>query len=194
MTDTALGETRADAGGPADASGPVDASASTPAGVVLSESCTGTVAAPDGVPWLTAEQQADWRAYLLGVARLADALNRQLERDVDLSLSEYEILVRLSEAEGRTLRMSDLATSLMHSRSRLTHTVGRLEARGLVVRAACPDDRRGVNCSMTDAGYALLESAAPGHVLAVRENLVDRLTPEELRALGRAMTKVAPAV
>ena len=158
----------------------------------VADSCSGTVTAPDGVPWLTPEQQADWRSYLLGVARLSDALNHQLERDVDLSLSEYEILVRLSEAADRTLRMSDLATSLMHSRSRLTHTVGRLESRGLVVRAACPDDRRGVNCTMTDAGYALLGTAAPGHVRAVREQLVDRLTPDELRALGRAMAKVAP--
>ncbi len=163
------------------------------AGPVPAESCSGSVPAPDGVPWLSAEQQTHWRAYLLGAARLSDALTRQLEHDAGLSLSEYEILVRLSEAEGRTLRMSDLATSLVHSRSRLTHTVGRLESRGLVVRASCPDDRRGVNCTMTDAGYALLESAAPGHVQAVREHLVDRLTGEELRAVGRAMAKVALA-
>ena len=143
--------------------------------------------------WLTAEQQAHWRSYLLGVARLNDALNRQLEREAGLSLSEYEILVRLSEAPDRTLRMSDLATSLMHSRSRLTHTVGRLESQGLVERRSCSDDRRGVNCTMTDTGYDLLARSAPGHVRAVRAQLVDRLTDDELRALGRAMAKVAPA-
>lgn len=146
----------------------------------------------EDVTWLSPEEQVHWRSYLLGVARLNEALNRQLEREAGLSLSEYEILVRLSEAEGRTLRMSDLATSLMHSRSRLTHTVGRLEAQGLVERRACPDDRRGVNCTMTDAGYALLERSAPGHVRAVRENLVDPLTSDELRGLGCAMAKVAP--
>lgn len=150
-------------------------------------------ASAQDVTWLTPDQQIHWRSYLLGVARLNDALNRQLEREAGLSLSEYEILVRLSEAEGRTLRMSDLATSLMHSRSRLTHTVGRLESQGLVERRSCSDDRRGVNCTMTDAGFDLLARSAPGHVRAVREHLVDRLTDDELRALGRAMAKVAPA-
>jgi len=146
----------------------------------------------DDVAWLTPEQQDYWRAYLLGVARLTDALGHQLERDAGLSLSEYEMLVRLSEAPERTLRMSDLAVSLKHSRSRLTHTVGRLESQGLVERQACDADRRGVNCVMTDAGFGLLARSAPGHVRAVREHLVDRLTDDELRALGQAMAKVAP--
>lgn len=145
------------------------------------------------VRWLSADEQASWRSYLQGVARLTDALNRQMERDTGLSLSEYEVLVRLSEAAGHTSRMSDLATSLVHSRSRLTHTVRRLEAEGLVERRGCEDDRRGVNCVMTAAGYALLVRTAPGHVQAVRELMVDRLTDTELRAVGAAMSKVAPA-
>ena len=142
--------------------------------------------------WLTAEQQRHWRAFLAGSARLADALNRQLEDDAGLSLSEYEILVRLSEAPDRTVRMSELALSLVHSRSRITHAVARLERRDLVERRECPDDRRGVNCALTTAGYRLLVEAAPGHVSAVRELLVDRLTDSELQALGVAMSKVAP--
>jgi len=146
----------------------------------------------DAVPWLSVEQQVSWRAFLQGASRLTEGLNRQLERDAGLSVSEYEILSRLSETPGRTARMSDLATSLVHSRSRLTHTVGRLESRALVERRPCPDDRRGVNCVMTDAGYELLVGMAPGHVRAVRELLVDRLTEAELRALGEAMAKVAP--
>jgi len=146
----------------------------------------------DAVPWLSVEQQVSWRAFLQGASRLIEGLNRQLERDAGLSVSEYEILSRLSETPGRTLRMSDLAMSLVHSRSRLTHTVGRLESRALVERRPCPDDRRGVNCVMTDAGYELLVGTAPGHVRAVRELLVDRLTEAELRALGETMTKVAP--
>lgn len=145
----------------------------------------------DAAPWLSVEQQGSWRAFLQGASRLIEGLNRQLERDAGLSVSEYEILARLSETPGRTLRMSDLAIGLVHSRSRLTHTVGRLESRALVERRPCPDDRRGVNCAMTDAGYELLAAAAPGHVRAVRELLVDPLTEAELRALGEAMAKVA---
>lgn len=146
---------------------------------------------PPPARWLSTEQQQHWRAYLLGSARLQEALNRQLEDDADMSLSEYEILVRLSEVDGRTVRMSELAASVMHSRSRLTHTVSRLERRGLVARTACADDRRGVNCTLTDAGYAVLERTAPGHVEAVRRNLVDLLTPEQFRVLGEVMGVVA---
>jgi len=153
-------------------------------------------AGPSGEPvrWLAPEQQESWRAYLLGVTRLTEALGRALDEDARLSLSEYEILVRLSEAPEHAARMSELAASLVHSRSRLTHTVGRLEARGLVERRTCAADGRGVNAVMTPEGYALLVAAAPGHVRAVRENLVDVLTDEELTALGRAMARVAPGV
>ena len=144
--------------------------------------------------WLTVEQQRHWRAYLDGSACLAEALGRQLERDAELSLSEYEVLVRLSEAPGRTLRMSTLADSLAHSRSRVTHTIGRLEARGLVERRPCAADGRGVNAAMTTAGFARLETAAPGHVAAVRTHLVDVLTDEQLRALGESMAAVREAL
>lgn len=145
----------------------------------------------DDVPWLTDAQQRAWRAYLLGTARLTDALTRQLEADADLSLSEYEILVRLSEVPEHTLRMSELASSLVHSRSRLTHTVTRLERRGLVERRNCIEDGRGVNCVMTEAGYGLLVAAAPGHVRAVRAHLVDLLSDGQLLTLGRAMEQIA---
>ncbi len=146
--------------------------------------------APSGTRWLTSEQQVHWRAYLLGTARLTEALNRQLESEAGLSLSEYEILVRLSEAPERTVRMSELAASLVHSRSRLTHTVSRLERRSLVERRTCVGDGRGVNCTMTDEGFALLEAAAPGHVAAVRENLLDLLTDEQFTVLGEAMAAI----
>lgn len=139
------------------------------------------------VRWLTEDEQAFWRAYLLGSARLTEALTRQLEMDAQVSLSEYEILVRLSEVPDHTLRMSELAACLVHSRSRLTHTVSRMERRGLVRRENCVGDGRGVNCVLTDGGFALLQATAPGHVRAVRTHLVDRLTPEQFRALGEAM-------
>jgi Transcriptional regulators len=145
------------------------------------------------VRWLDAEQQRHWRAFLTGSAIVTSALSAQLEAESGLSLSEYEVLVRLSEAPERTLRMSRLAEGLVHSRSRLTHTVRRMEERGLVERRQCESDGRGVNCRMTEHGYQVLVEAAPGHVMAVRRVLVDVLTPEQFAALGEAMAAVAAA-
>lgn len=139
--------------------------------------------------WLSAEQQAVWRVYLDGVARIQDALDADL-RSHGLDLAEYEILVRLSESDDRSMRMSDLAEATRQSRSRLTHTVTRLERNGHVTRAPAPDDRRGVMASLTDAGYALLERAAPHHVAAVRAVLVDVADPADFAALGRVMGAV----
>jgi len=144
--------------------------------------------------WLTAEEQRHWRAFRDGTARLLDVLGRELEEESGLSLAEYEVLVRLSEAPERTMRMSELATGLAHSRSRLTHTVSRMENAGLVARVACRSDARGVNCVMTEAGWQRIVAAAPGHVRGVREHLVDALTPEQFRALGEAMEVVRAAL
>ena len=141
--------------------------------------------------WLTEEQQGSWRHYLEGTARFVEALGAVHDRTLDLSLGEYSLLVQLSEAPERTMRMSTLADGLVLSRSRLTHTVARMEARGLVARQAAEGDRRGVNCTMTDAGFTALEASAPGHVAAVRRIMVDALDPEEFAALGRIMAKVA---
>ena len=146
------------------------------------------------VRWLTFEQQRHWRDFLVGTARLTEALGQQLEHDAGLSLSEYEVLVRLSEAPEHTLRMSSLANELAHSRSRITHTIRRLEASGFIARRACEADGRGVNAVMTPAGFAHLETAAPGHVTAVREHLVDVLTDAQLGALGEAMSAVSAAL
>lgn len=145
------------------------------------------------VPWLDDEQQGSWRAFLEGSSRLMEALGRDLDRESGLSLHEYEVLVRLSENPGRTLRMSALADSLAHSRSRVTHTVRRLEERGLVQRQACPVDGRGVDCHLTDDGMVTLAEAAPHHVRSVRHRMVDVLTAEQLRVLGQAMALVAGA-
>lgn len=144
--------------------------------------------------WLTPEQQVSWRSFLLGSSRLNEALNRQLETDSGISLGEYEILVRLSEAPDHTIRMSELAAAVVQSRSRLTHTVSRMEKRGLVRRETCLADGRGVNCVLTEDGFEFLRTAAPGHVQAVRDHLVDLLTDEQFRALGEAMAVVARGV
>ncbi|MBS43728.1 MAG: MarR family transcriptional regulator [Nocardioides sp.] len=119
-----------------------------------------------------------------------DRLDDDLRRHHDISLVEFEILVRLSEGDGR-LRMARLADSLAHSRSRVTHTVKRMEKDDLVRREESPDDGRGVVAVMTDAGRALLERVAPTHVGGVRDHLVDLASPEDLEALGRVMNAVA---
>lgn len=150
---------------------------------------TGT--GPDEPHWLTADEQRAWRAYRDGTFLLLRALARELEEGAGLSLHEYEVLVRLSEAPGRTLRMSELAADVAHSRSRLTHTIGRMEAAGLVARVPCPHDARGVNCTLTPAGWERLVAAAPLHVTGVRSHLVDVLSPTQLAALGAAMGAVA---
>ena len=140
--------------------------------------------------WLTAEEQRAWRAYIESSKVLADALDRQLQRDADMPHAYYEILVRLSEADDRSLRMSELADRTLSSRSRLSHAVARLEERGWVVREECPSDRRGQIARLTDLGFSTLAAAAPGHVEAVRQNVIDVLSAEQLAhltAIGEAI-------
>jgi DNA-binding MarR family transcriptional regulator len=142
--------------------------------------------------WLDAEEQRTWRAFLAATRLLMDRLDRQLQHEAGIPHTYYEILVRLSEVPGRSLRMSQLAVSSMSSRSRISHAVARLEETGWVRRRECPTDRRGAVCELTDAGFAALEAAAPGHVGAVRENLFDLLTTEQvgqLRHISEAIAK-----
>ncbi|GAA4637520.1 MarR family transcriptional regulator [Actinoallomurus vinaceus] len=144
--------------------------------------------------WLDAAQQRDWRAYIEGSVRLADLLDRDLKSKHGLSTAEYEILVRLSEAPDRRLRMAELAEFASQSRSRLSHTVARLECKGLVARGTCGADKRGVNAELTDEGFALLERAARDHVATVREFFIDVIDPDDLKAVGRAFGAVAERV
>ncbi|ACQ81499.1 transcriptional regulator, MarR family [Beutenbergia cavernae DSM 12333] len=152
-----------------------------------------TAAHQEDVRWLDADQQRSWRAYIAGTTYLMAALSHDLETATGLSMPEYEVLVRLSEAPGRTLRMSSLANGLVHSRSRMTHTITRMERAGLVERARCGDDGRGVFATMTPAGWDRLVAAAPIHVASVRDRLVDAVTPDQMEALGEAMAAVARA-
>jgi DNA-binding MarR family transcriptional regulator len=144
--------------------------------------------------WLTTEQQRDWRSFLLGSTLLMDRLDRDLREHHDLSLPEYEILVRLSESGNRALRMAELADSVKNSRSRITHTIARMERAGLVVRKQCPSDGRGVIAHLTERGYTKLVDAAPDHVDSVRSALIDVVGPEDLAAIGRAFSTVAEAL
>jgi len=143
--------------------------------------------------WLDAEEQHAWRQYLHASRLLETVMDRDLQF-YGLQLSEYEIIAVLSEQPGKRLRMSAVAEIVVQSRSRMTHTAGRLEKRGWVRREACSGDRRGVEVVLTDAGYAAVVQMAPTHVHSVRANLIDPLSREEFLALGRAMAAVGRGI
>jgi DNA-binding MarR family transcriptional regulator len=134
--------------------------------------------------WLSDEEQAAWRPFVALLFRMPAALDAQLQKEAGISNYEYLVLSSLSEAPGRTLRMSELAALASGSLSRLSHVVSRLESRGWVRREACPGDGRFINAVLTDEGWAKVVATAPGHVAAVRRLLVDVLSPEDLRTLG----------
>jgi len=141
--------------------------------------------------WLDADQQLAWRAFIVGSTLLNDTLDRELRHAHGISLAEYEILVRLSEVPGRTLRMAKIAESMQHSRSRVTHTVSRMEKDGLIRREAATGDKRGVDAIMTSKGWELLQAAAHTHVTGVREHFVDLASPADFAAMGRVMNAVS---
>jgi DNA-binding MarR family transcriptional regulator len=135
--------------------------------------------------WLTDEEQHAWRAYI----RLAQLLMRQLDRDLHpfgLSMHDYEILVELSEAPNRRMRMTELADRTAQSRSRLSHQINRMEAKGLVTREGCEGDKRGTFAVITPHGAAMISKVAPYHVASVREHFIGQLDPAELAALTDA--------
>lgn len=137
-----------------------------------------------GTRWLSDEEQRVWREFNLATRMLSAHLEGQLQHESGMPHAYYEVLVALSEAPGRRLRMSELADARRSSRSRLSHAVARLEVSGWVRREACPTDKRGAWAVLTKEGFAALEAAAPGHVEAVRESLFDPLTREQITALG----------
>jgi len=134
--------------------------------------------------WLDTAEQRAWRNYVEATVMLFDELDRQLQRDAGMPHGYYEILVRLSEADDRTMRMSELATATRSSRSRLSHAVSRLEERGWIERADCETDRRGQLARLTEKGLEALRDAAPGHVETVRAYMIDRLSDEQIAQLG----------
>jgi DNA-binding MarR family transcriptional regulator len=144
-----------------------------------------------GTRWLDADQQSSWRSFVVGITLLIDRLDADLQHDFNLSLTEYEILVRLSERPDQQMRMAQLADALAHSRSRVTHTVTRMQKAGLVTRSSSPEDGRGIVCRLTDKGYDVLSEAAHVHVGGVRDYLVDLVSPSDFQALGRVMDAVS---
>ena len=138
--------------------------------------------------WLTDEQQQIWRDYLALTSRLHTAMHRQLQQDCELSLSDYDVLVALSE--HGPMRINELGELIGWEQSRLSHQLRRMRGRGLVERESDGDDRRGASVTLTDAGMAALHTAAPGHVDLVRSVVFDGLTPAEQREFGAAPATV----
>jgi DNA-binding MarR family transcriptional regulator len=144
--------------------------------------------------WLTSSEQESWRSFAAAMMKLPAALDAQLLRDSGMTHFEYLVLGRLAETPGETIRMSELATFLAASLSRLSHVVKRLEARGWLKRRPCPEDGRYTNAILTKAGRAKVETAAPGHVAAVRELVVDALSPTQFRQLGTASRRIVERI
>ena len=140
--------------------------------------------------WLSADEQRAWLAWLGATELLMASLDAQLQRDAGFPHAYYAILAQLSHAPDRTLRMSDLASVVNASPSRLSHSIGKLEGRGWVTRRRCPTDRRSTLATLTDAGFAVLQEHAPGHVEAVRKALFDPLTPEQVSQLEQICNAV----
>jgi len=140
--------------------------------------------------WLDEQQQRTWRTWLTVSELLPRVLDAQLQRDAGISHAAYVVLAMLSEAPGRSRRMSDLARRANQSQSRLSHTVARLEERGWVRREPSPEDGRGNVAVLTHAGWDVVRAVAPGHVDAVRSAVFDPLTPKQTRALCEALEAV----
>jgi len=147
-----------------------------------------------GVRWLDGDEQSVWRRLLCVQSRLFARLDADLVQNHHLSLGDYEVLVHLSEAPHRCLRMTELAARLALSPSGVTRRLDGLVAEGLVVRRACPSDRRGSLAELTESGARSLEEAAATHVGGVRRYLFDPLGSDGVAALGEGLDAVAAAL
>ncbi|TMR10054.1 MarR family transcriptional regulator [Nonomuraea turkmeniaca] len=144
--------------------------------------------------WLDSAEMAAWRAFLSTAHLLDRRIEEQLKAAAGLTHPQFEILVRLAEAPDRQVRMTELARGVVVSKSALTYQITQLEKAGLVERATCPSDERGVFAVITEAGLRCLERVAPGHVEVVRRYLIDRLSRDELRTMTAAMRKTEEAL
>jgi DNA-binding MarR family transcriptional regulator len=144
----------------------------------------------DSTPWLTPAEDRTWRAWLAMAERLRSQIGRDLQADSGLSDADYMVLVHLSEAEERRMRMTDLAARLNWSKSRLSHQLARMQARGLVQRDECPSDARGAFAVLGAGGLAEIERAAPQHVASVRRHLIDVLDEVQLEQLAAIAEQV----
>ena len=141
---------------------------------------------------LTAVQQHTWRTFLRSHATVTRRLEAELVAEHDLPLASYDVLVQLSEAPERRLRMTELADRVLLSRSGLTRLADRLERDGLLTRVACPSDARGTLAVLTDEGLVRLEKAWPSHRRSVEQHVTGRFTAEEIKLLGDLLGKLVP--
>jgi DNA-binding MarR family transcriptional regulator len=141
----------------------------------------------DAPRWLTTAEARAWRNWLDVMRLLPNQLEDRLHERNDLNLTDYQVLVELSESPDGRLRMTELSQRTSLSKSRLSHQIGRMERSGLVERIVCDSDRRGQFAVITEAGWAMIRAAAPDHVEDVRELFLDLLTPEQIQVVGEAM-------
>ena len=142
------------------------------------------------VRWLTVPEMLAWRGLVQATTGLLGLLDNELQAEHGLSFGDYEVLVLLSEAPGRAIRMSELAGRLRLSPSGITRRIDGLVKCGLVERSPCPNDRRGSNAVLTALGLKTLRAAAPTHVRGVRAHFVDRLTVAQLEQLTAALASI----
>lgn len=141
--------------------------------------------------WLDETEQTAWRAWLEVMRLLPNHLEDRLHERHDLTLTDYQVLVEVSESAEHRLRMTELSHRTQLSKSRLSHQIGRMERAGLVVRTRCPDDLRGQWAELTEHGWAVLRAAAPGHVADVRELFFDLLDEGQTETLAAALRAIA---
>ncbi|UIX31951.1 MarR family winged helix-turn-helix transcriptional regulator [Streptomyces sp. GQFP] len=140
--------------------------------------------------WLTAAEGHAWRSFVDMQGKLLGRLGRQLQADSNLSTADYTVLAHLSDAPDGRLRFLELAKAVEWEKSRMSHHIGRMTKRGLVIREECLDDGRGFFAVITPAGREAITAAAPLHVEAVRRLAIDHLTPEEISMLGRISDRI----
>jgi len=145
-----------------------------------------TVAAPR----LSEDELNAWRAFLRAHRVVTAALDGELSAERDMSLGSYEVMLVLAKAPNRAMRMSELADAVVLSRSGVTRLVDRLEAEGVVERATCPTDARGLLAHLTDRGFQRLKAAAPTHLRGVREHFTARLSQQDLKDLARLLESI----
>ena len=140
--------------------------------------------------WPRPAQLDDWRSFLRAHAYVVRRLEADLLAAGHPPLAMYDVLVQLVEAPGRRLRMTELAGAVLLSRSGLSRLVDRMQTLGYVVREPSPGDARGVYAVATHAGVAALRGASRTHLPGISEHVIDRLSPEDLSALGRVCLKL----
>ena len=141
-------------------------------------------------PWLSAQEEHLWRAWTQLNAELSATLRREMQNEAKLSLSDYEVLVHLTDSPEGRVRVTDLARLLQWERSRVSHHLTRMERRGLVERSECAEDGRGAFIAVTATGRTANEQAAPGHVAAVRRLVFDALDENDVSCLSEAVDKM----